>query len=84
MGKILWNGYMDDPLKKKIEYVNDSGQLESQLITLTKATFILRIPFNKEFYSIYFYKIDTTIKNAENKPNKQIHKHLIGSINLKD
>jgi len=77
--KILLTGMIDNPLLKRIEYVDDDGQLRSKYITLSKAIFTIRIPCLEKNHHILFYKVEQPLNNLK---KGQANQHLIGSIKL--
>ena len=77
--ETLWSGTLDDPLIRRIEFVDDDGNLQSKSVTLLKATFTIRVPFTEKNNHILFYKIENTQSHLD---KNQLDSRIIGRIEL--
>ena len=59
----LQSFYVSNPLRRRVEYVNNSGELENKLIELDSAEFFVRVQLNPKTKSIAIEQINDSGKN---------------------
>ncbi|WP_282123735.1 hypothetical protein [Algibacter mikhailovii] len=64
-GQYLQSVYIKNPLNKRIEYINDSLQFESQALKLKKSSFSLRLPLYPKTRSIVIAEVTDSSSNTK-------------------
>lgn len=58
--KVLETLYIENPLERTIEFVNDSGNLEKRIIIKKQTDFTVRMPYTKETIYLNFQLLSNT------------------------
>lgn len=77
-GKVVYQGSIDDPLVKRLEYEDpdNPGKLKSKTVILDNAELTVRIPGNMNIESVSFYRLGAGSDIASKKEMGR----LIGSV----
>jgi hypothetical protein len=73
---VLFQGYINNPLVKRIEYADNQGQLKTKIIELPESDFTLRIIDHQDMKHIDFYRV----VDRSNTQSEKISREFIGRL----
>lgn len=56
-GDIIWTGSFDDPLRERMEYVDNDGKLRTRMVEHDRADVLIRIPVSASLHTIHLYRV---------------------------